>query len=251
MEPLLSPASAPGRLSRFSSGRPARGRAGFSAQTIRAARTHRTPPALAAMVPRETVPRPGPLHVRGDPGPVRGAAGALAAAFSRLRIASVRAEARAGGTRGPVRPGPDGPGNVVRSGTRPGRADTRPVGDRLRGRPRIFGPGTWPGGAGRVLRRGRVRGRPGRGGPVHATPSRGARRTEPGDRPAGTDAGTGAAARAPAAGGAGAAARACRPLPRRRSPESPQAPELPPGEPGYEPPPPEVLTRVLDALRKL
>ena len=40
-------------------------------------------------------------------------------------------------------------------------------------------------------------------------------------------------------------------LPRRRSPESPQAPELPPGEPGYEPPPPEVLTRVLDALRKL
>jgi len=40
-------------------------------------------------------------------------------------------------------------------------------------------------------------------------------------------------------------------LPRRRSPESPQAPELPPGEPGYEPPPPEVLARVLDALRKL
>ena len=47
------------------------------------------------------------------------------------------------------------------------------------------------------------------------------------------------------------ARHAMRPLPRRRSPESPQAPELPPGEPGYEPPPPEVLTRVLDALRKL
>ena len=40
-------------------------------------------------------------------------------------------------------------------------------------------------------------------------------------------------------------------LPQRRSPESPQAPELPPGEPDYEPPPSEVLTRVLDALRKL
>ena len=47
------------------------------------------------------------------------------------------------------------------------------------------------------------------------------------------------------------ARQAMRPLPRRRSPESPQAPELPPGEPDYEPPPPEVLTRVLDALRKL
>jgi hypothetical protein len=42
--------------------------------------------------------------------------------------------------------------------------------------------------------------------------------------------------------------QAMRPLPRRRSPEFP---ELPPGEPDYEPPPPEVLTRVLDALRKL
>lgn len=40
-------------------------------------------------------------------------------------------------------------------------------------------------------------------------------------------------------------------LPRRRSPEFPPGPELPPGEPGYEPPPPEVLTRVLDALRQL
>ncbi len=43
-----------------------------------------------------------------------------AAAFPRLRVASVRAEARAGGTHGPVRSGPDGPGNVVRSGTGPG-----------------------------------------------------------------------------------------------------------------------------------